>query len=376
MLLALLMRVVFLVRASMFFGGSKQGLQRGGHLALIVRVMLAAFFMLRAMPNTFGGTDRIVDVKGLAMFCAILVRKRLCVGHRQQCAAEDEAEHSESRKHLLAKRGVLRQESWSLFLRSFLSFFFSIRNHIFIHDSTPGPPMVELTFFSVVLALLALLVAILILMRLFAARVYDIMIVHMTSRWYAAVIECLPAKARVLDIGIGTASALVANRDEVSAKQLAVVGVDYEASYIARAEAVVKDAGLYDRVDLVCASVYDVSLQSLSAAPFDVAYFSGSISLMPDPPGALKAVARLLRPGGRIYVTQTFQRVAPPGFSVIKPLLKYVTTVDFGQLTFEADLLKMVKDAGMRIERNEVIPGSIDNRWQAAFLVVIDPRQA
>ena len=230
---------------------------------------------------------------------------------------------------------------------------------------------------------LALLALVLILMRLFAARIYDLMIVHMTARWYEVVIDSLPAKSRVLDIGIGTASALVANRDKVAAKQLAVVGVDYEASYIARAEAVVKGADLADRVDLVCASVYDITLDSLGQkkrknrmASFDVGYFSGSISLMPDPPAALQAVARLLKPDGRIYITQTYQRQSFPGLSLFKPALKYVTTVDFGQLTFEADLLRIIKAAGMRVERNEVIPGSIDNRWQAARIIVLDPREA
>ena len=33
----------------------------------------------------------------------------------------------------------------------------------------------------------------------------------------------------------------------------------------------------------------------------------------------------------------------------------------------------MVKKANMRIERNEVIPNNVDNMWQAAYLVVIDP---
>jgi hypothetical protein len=35
----------------------------------------------------------------------------------------------------------------------------------------------------------------------------------------------------------------------------------------------------------------------------------------------------------------------------------------------------MVKDAGMRVERLELIDGSVDNMWQAAYLVVIDTRQ-
>ena len=47
---------------------------------------------------------------------------------------------------------------------------------------------------------------------------------------------------------------------------------------------------------------------------FDVAYFSGSISLMPEPHNALLNVAKLLKPGGRIIITQTFQNKPRPSW--------------------------------------------------------------
>lgn len=37
-------------------------------------------------------------------------------------------------------------------------------------------------------------------------------------------------------------------------------------------------------------------------------YFSGSFSLMPDPAAALRVAQGLLKPGGLIYITQTFQK--------------------------------------------------------------------
>lgn len=39
---------------------------------------------------------------------------------------------------------------------------------------------------------------------------------------------------------------------------------------------------------------------------------------MPDPVGALHATARLLKKGGRIYITQTFQRRGAFCFAFIK----------------------------------------------------------
>ena len=75
---------------------------------------------------------------------------------------------------------------------------------------------------------LATLVGLLALMRFFAADVYDVMIVHMTKKWYAAVLSRLKPGQRVLDIGIGTASALVENKAAMLAGKLRFVGVDYE----------------------------------------------------------------------------------------------------------------------------------------------------
>jgi hypothetical protein len=51
--------------------------------------------------------------------------------------------------------------------------------------------------------------------------------------------------------------------------------------------------------------------------------------------GALTAVKPLLQPNGKIYVTQTYQRYTPPLLPYLKPLLKYVTTIDFRQLIRE-----------------------------------------
>jgi hypothetical protein len=46
--------------------------------------------------------------------------------------------------------------------------------------------------------------------------------------------------------------------------------------------------------------------------------FAGSISLMPDPVGALHATAKLLKPNGKIYITQTFQRRGAMFLSYLK----------------------------------------------------------
>ena len=64
-------------------------------------------------------------------------------------------------------------------------------------------------------------------------------------------------------------------------------------------------------------------------------------------------MAALLKPGGKIYITQTFQRRALPGMSVVKPLMKYCTTIDFGQLVFEPEAVGFVERAGGGLDARE-----------------------
>lgn len=62
--------------------------------------------------------------------------------------------------------------------------------------------------------------------------------------------------------------------------------------------------------------------------------------IMPDPVAALVHVAGLLKPGGQIYVTQTFEKEYNAVLSTVKPLLKYLLTIDFGKVTYEKDVCK------------------------------------
>lgn len=60
---------------------------------------------------------------------------------------------------------------------------------------------------------------------------YFIACVHM---WYLLILD----GARVLDVGVGTATALVRNKELLLRKKITVVGVDYDADYIAKANKV------------------------------------------------------------------------------------------------------------------------------------------
>ena len=166
-----------------------------------------------------------------------------------------------------------------------------------------------------------------------AARgwLYDRLVAGMTSTWYREVLSRLAHGTRLLDVGIGTGAALVQCADLVRERELQVVGLDIDPDYLARCTRALLRSGL-DRVQARQESVYDHR-----GGPYDAAYFSACLMLLPDPVAAIRHVVSLLRPGGTLFATQTFQlsrsRLAERG----KPMIRHVTTIDFGRVTYEDD---------------------------------------
>ncbi|MEZ4322018.1 MAG: methyltransferase domain-containing protein [Myxococcota bacterium] len=177
------------------------------------------------------------------------------------------------------------------------------------------------------------------------ALIYDAALLPLTTQWYRAVLERLPQKARLLDIGVGTAGALCRNADLVRNRELQVLGIDIDADYVKRAEKQVAEAGLDQSVRVRLQDVYQCQ-----DGPFEAAYFSASFMLLPDPVKALVQIQSQLTDDGRIYFTQTFQERRSPLMEKAKPLLKKLTTIDFGTVTYEEDFLTATAEGGLQIE--------------------------
>jgi ubiquinone/menaquinone biosynthesis C-methylase UbiE len=201
----------------------------------------------------------------------------------------------------------------------------------------------------------------------FAVRawIYDSTFRQLTTRWYAEVLDRLPQGALLLDVGIGTAGALARNAARARARDVHVVGVDIDGDYLERARLNLERARITDRVRLRHISIFDFQERE-----FDAAYFSASFMLLPDPASVLRHVTTLLKPGGPVFFTQTFEEHRSPLVEKIKPMLHKVTTIDFGQVTYEADFLRTLEEGGCAVEENIVLGGG---KVRTARLVVARP---
>jgi SAM-dependent methyltransferase len=213
------------------------------------------------------------------------------------------------------------------------------------------------------------------------SQIYDMVILKMTSIWYRAVLSQLPDNSVLLDVGIGTASALLSCKDLIISKNLRVLGMDIDEAYLDAANQKIKECGLERNIQVKCLSIYDAhAIQSWlteSKIPcLNAVYFSGSFSLLPDPLEALQCATTLLynHKGlhrGLVYITQTYQRRTPPFFAWAKPLLKHVTTIDFGRLITTKEVLDIYESSGLDVKEHNVIPNSVDTIFQGAYLSIL-----
>ena len=195
--------------------------------------------------------------------------------------------------------------------------------------------------------------------------IYDYFITSMTTRWYRAFLCRMAQNSSILDVGIGTASALIANRDVILNKNLTVMGVDYDKNYVDAAQENIRVAGLDKNVKVVCASIHDYTPPA-DASKYDAIYFSGSFMIIPDKVKALERCKKMLKDAGessstaagKFYFTQSFQHRGWMGnlvSSIVKPALKFVLTIDFGEVTYRDEFEETIRQAGLKVEVYEVM---------------------
>lgn len=195
--------------------------------------------------------------------------------------------------------------------------------------------------------------------------IYEILVLRLTARWYAEVLSRVPDGVALLDVGIGTAGALLANADLVSKKCLRVTGIDIDPDYIACARRRLRHSPLADRAEVRLESIYDHR-----DGPYGAVYFSASFMLLPEPERALRHCRSLLRPDGRIFFTQTVEKQPARWMEIVKPALKQVTSVDFGRVTYADAFKAQIRAAGMELEEFVILT---DHGRRAACLAVARP---
>jgi Methyltransferase domain len=202
--------------------------------------------------------------------------------------------------------------------------------------------------------------------------IYDNAVTSFTTKWYAEVLDAVPEYSRLLDVGIGTGTALLANANRLRAKHITVIGVEYDENYAEKCRALVHERGLSSHISCVSCSFYD--FKPPNGLLFDHVYFSGSFMILPDHAKAVRKAVDLLvdREDGRLFFTQTFELRKNSFLEWFKPTLAYLTTIDFGTVTYVEDFDEALREGGAiavstkKIEDGMSVEGTRESRLVVA----------
>ena len=168
-------------------------------------------------------------------------------------------------------------------------------------------------------------------------------------RVIALVREAVNGAGEVLEVAAGTGVFTIEMAPDV--RQL--VATDYSEAMIELLLARVTEAGL-SNVVCVRADIYSLPFEP---ARFDAVVAGNVLHLVQDLPGALRALRRVLRPGGRLVVP-TFCHDETGLSSVISRVL--ALTGFPGRRRFTSRSLRAeLEKAGLRIDRQETVAGLI-----------------
>lgn len=161
---------------------------------------------------------------------------------------------------------------------------------------------------------------------------------------------------------------MIRNQSILIDKSITVEGVDYDSDYVNECRTRIKAEGLENRITVCHKSILDYNV-----GPYDAIYFSGSLMILPNPVHALNHVKQLLSESGKIYITQTIETKRSHFLRLVKPLFKYVLTIDFGNVTYEDDLLEAFKATKLKVRTNKAICGTSIENVRSYRLFVLEP---
>jgi ubiquinone/menaquinone biosynthesis C-methylase UbiE len=188
-------------------------------------------------------------------------------------------------------------------------------------------------------------------LSLFLSWLYDTLISHnLTSRTYARFFKNLArAPKEMLDVGVGTGLPLMEVLPLLGDCQ--VTGLDIDRHYVAAARE--RFAGQPS------VRILEQDITSWQThQKFEMVLFSFSFMLIPDRKACLARVREMVTAGGEVVFFLTLEKGRSVLKERVKPWLKYLTSVDFGQIVYRNDFFRELEEEGLELIDDEVMTGS------------------
>jgi len=182
---------------------------------------------------------------------------------------------------------------------------------------------------------------------------YNFLIRGTTLICYRTCLAYVSPSSRILDVGIGNGAMMEELHDVIRQKNLSITGIDVDRCYIEHCARQIVKNGLQEHVRVLYMPVE--RFEPPQGSLFDYILFSMSFMLLDDPESVLDRVRAWLRPGGRILFFQTMFRRPSPLVDLVKPRLRYLTTVEFGRPVYHGEFHDLLVRKGMQVDEDHLV---------------------
>jgi alpha-N-acetylglucosaminidase len=184
-------------------------------------------------------------------------------------------------------------------------------------------------------------------------QLYKLIIKDVTNYCYENCLDYFSNDSSILDVGIGNGVMMKNYHSLIKAKRLRITGIDINKNYLNHCESLIRAYQLDSYIE-----IYNKSVETYEPPEkcyFDFILFSMSFMLFEDQELVLDLIKDWLKPGGKIVFFQTMFKEKLPLVDFIKPKLKYLTTIDFGRVTYEEDFFALLNAKNLSVSEDRLI---------------------
>lgn len=182
---------------------------------------------------------------------------------------------------------------------------------------------------------------------------YQLLINRITNECYKNCLDYFPNGSTVLDVGIGNGIMIETFHSLIKSKTLRITGIDIDDDYLRHCRKLIRKYQLDDYIEVHHGSVE--SYDPIKERCFDFVLFSMSFMLLSDQRLVLDRIKNWLKPAGEIVFVQTMYKKRARLVDIIKPRLRYLTTIDFGRATYERDFFALLSENGLAVREDKVV---------------------
>ncbi|HQG31722.1 MAG TPA: class I SAM-dependent methyltransferase [Deltaproteobacteria bacterium] len=182
---------------------------------------------------------------------------------------------------------------------------------------------------------------------------YKLIIDDVTDICYKNCLDYFPPESKILDVGIGNGIMIRQYHDIIKSKGLQITGIDINRDYLKHCKSLIRQWELSDQIEVHYSPVE--SYAPPEDAYFDYILFSMSFMLFENQQLVLDRIKPWLKPHGKVVFFQTMFKDKSHLLEVIKPKLKYVTTIDFGRVTYDRDFYDLLDRSEISVTEDRML---------------------